>query len=371
MPLVILQLITSRQYRGAEVFAANLSKELLSRGHQVILAGLYEPGDSPLAVDGARHIDLGISRRFFFSLPGWWRLMKLMREIKPDIIQANGSDTLKYAIAARLFTRHPPIIYRNISIISTWMGRDFFKKKVYRWIFNKIDHVSSVGLVSMNDFKSYFGYPDEKISVIRRGISIRRVDAMHARQELVEKLSWSKDIKIAMHVGNFSREKNHIFLLEVFGVIKRVNNKVKLCLVGEGREYARVKKEVGLRNLEDTVYFLGFRSDIGNILPAADVLVMASLVEGVPGVIVEAATYNIPSLAVDVGGVSEVVLDGQTGILVPSHDSRLFAEKLMQLMTDDTRRLQLGHEAYQFAVSNFDPGDNAEKFIKLYNRLLS
>jgi L-malate glycosyltransferase len=368
--LTILQLVTSRKYRGAEVFAANLSKELILKGYRIFFVGLYEPESKPLAVEGCQHVDLQVNKQFFFSIQGCWRLVKLMRAIKPDIIQANGSDTLKYALVARLFTGYRPVIYRNISIISVWVGKSILKRMFYSWLFRGVDHVSSVGNESKNDFQIFFNYPNQKISVIRRGIPIKEFDAVDSRNQLLTSFYLRDDVQIVMHVGNFSKEKNHIFLLDVFALIKQQNANVKLVLVGEGAEYDRIRSEVQFRDLQDTIYFTGFRKDIENLLPGADVLVLSSLVEGVPGVILEAATFQVPTVAVDVGGVSEVIKDNETGILVKHHDVVIFEKTVLELLANDAKRQRLGVQAYEFVSKEFNPVLNAEKFIGLYKSLL-
>lgn len=365
----ILQLVTKRQYRGAEVFAANLSTELIRQGQRILFVGLYKPGEAPLLVEGAVHADLLADKRSFISLIALWRLVKLIREEKPEIIQANGSDTLKYALAARVLTGYRPVIYRNISIISTWMGNSQVKKKLYTWLFNKVDHVSSVGNESRDDFKRFFAYPDQKIAVIRRGIPLKAFDREKARAMLATALHLPDDIRMVMHVGNFSKEKNHTFLLEVFTRILKNDDKIKLFLIGNGEEYQSVVKAIHALGLQDTVYLLGFRSDIENIVPAADVFVLCSHVEGVPGVILEAASYKVPSLAVNVGGVLEVVKNNETGILLENHDVEYFTNALLSLLADPDKRLQLGANAYRYVTEEYNPEFNARKFIDLYHQL--
>ncbi len=361
--------MTRRQYRGAEVFAANLSIELIRQGQQIVFAGLYEPPEDALTIPGAVHADMRASKNVFISYGAVKRLSKLIQEEQPDIIQANGSDTLKYALAARLLSGNRPVIYRNISIISKWVGNSFLKKKLYSWLFKRVDHVSSVGHEAREDFKRFFSFPDQKISVIRRGIPLNAFDREKARAELLRLFDFPVEVKIFVHVGNFSEEKNHKFLLEVFALVKKKNEKARLLLVGEGTEYKAIADAVVQLGLQHTVYLLGFRRDIENIVPAADAFVMGSLIEGVPGVILEAASYNVPSVAVKVGGVPEVVRHNETGILLAHHDAADFANALLLLLSDENKRLQLGANAYRYVVDEFNPAVNAQKFIELYQTL--
>src|SRR5687768_16412860 len=99
----ILQIVTKRQFRGAEVFAAKLSEELLKKGIEILFVGLYSPPQKCISVPGAVNLDLN-GKNQFLSISLVRNLAKLIMAEEPDIIQANGSDTLKYAVAARYFS---------------------------------------------------------------------------------------------------------------------------------------------------------------------------------------------------------------------------------------------------------------------------
>ena len=210
----ILQLVTKRQFRGAEIFAANLSLELIKFGHEIIFAGLYKNDNEILLVKKARNIDLLERKATIFSTLLVAKIAKLIKEERPDIIQCNGSDTLKYMVATTYFLSvTPPIVYRNISMISKWMiGSP--KKIIYQKIFSKISHVSSVGNEAKEDFLKTFKYPAENVSVIRRGIPAHKVHRKLAREKVLKDFKLNSTDKIVIHMGHFSPEKNHIFLLD-------------------------------------------------------------------------------------------------------------------------------------------------------------
>lgn len=114
---MILQLVTKRQYRGAEVFAAELSGLLADAGHTVYSQDYKAPANT-LTARSVVNIDLDGSKSPF-SVGLLFKLIKPIKKIKPDIIQANGSDTLKYAVFAKLVNPRLNIVYRNISMVSS------------------------------------------------------------------------------------------------------------------------------------------------------------------------------------------------------------------------------------------------------------
>jgi len=365
----ILQLVTKRQYRGAEVFAANLSKELIAMGHDILFVGLYKNTSEVLHVENAVNLDLVEQKNNAFSPKVVRHLVKLVKENKPDIIQCNGSDTLKYMAFASLFTPDIPILYRNISIISKWLSKDL-KVSLYRNLFKRISHVTCVGDQAMEDFVETLNFPPEKISVIRRGIQIDQVNEKEARYKLLKEFNLCENSKIVMHVGSFSPEKNHAFLLEVFDSLKDSSTNIKLILVGDGLLFTEIEKAVQERGLNQTIYLTGFRKNIPELLAAADCLVLSSFVEGVPGVILEAAAQHKPALATNVGGVKEVLIHNETGFIIDNFDQTEFTRKLHKLLANEALRKKMGEKAYKIASEQYGPKKNALAFEKLYFRLL-
>ncbi len=367
-PLRILQLVTYRQFRGAEIFAANLSTELIRHGHQVWFVGLYAPGPNVLSVPGAYEHDLYVKRVSWVSLRGVWRLARLIRLVRPDVIQANGSDTLKYLWLARWLAPRTPLLYRNISLVSVWMGRSFFKRAVYRWLFSQIDFVTSVGPRTRDDFIACLRYPPEKIEVIPRGIPPLHPDAAVRARWVAQGWVNAGDF-VVVHMGHFSPEKNHLFLLDVWSRVVAADPWCRLLLAGEGALRDTIEHEVKDRQLENSVRLVGFQP-AAQILPGADLVALCSLVEGVPGVILEAASAGVACIAVDVGGVSEVVIPEQTGVLLPAHDATLFAESILRLKRHPAERLALGARARQQVSDTYDPEKNAGRFISRYRQLM-
>jgi len=365
----ILQLVTKRQYRGAEVFAANLSDELIKLGHEILFVGLYENDINILEVPGAVNIDLVKKKESAFSLEVVHELRKTIVRTKPDVIQCNGSDTLKYMVSVSFLIPKIPILYRNISMISEWVTKGP-KRRLYKKVFSRISHVSSVGEEAIEDFIRTFNYPREQTSVIRRGIPLKIVDSNFHSEKLRSELGLKSTDKIVIHIGNFSPEKNHEFLLDIFEEIKELSPAIKLICVGNGILFDTIKNEIQRKNLQSTIYLLGFRKDIPELLSASDCFVLASKVEGVPGVILEAGTQKKPSIATNVGGVSEVLIDGQTGFLIEGFDKKVFKEKLLEVLLKENLRLELGENAYNLVLNEFNPLKNAQKFEELYRKLI-
>ncbi len=368
--LTIFQLVTSRKHRGAEVSAANLSAELIHRRHQVYFIGLFDPPDEPLCVDQAVHMDLGAKSTMWIDLKPLLKLRGLVKRYQPDIIQANGSSTLQYAVLACFAMRKPRIIYRNISMIGTWMGGSVFKRRIYSWLFNQVDHVVSVGDNAKRDFIQTLGISAAKVSVIRRGIPLSVYDSIQSMKFLQSRFDKPLQTKWLVHVGSFTPEKNHAFLLEVMKETLKGRNDIVLICLGDGSLRSALNKKIAEYQLEEFVFLPGLHKDLENWLPGADLMLLSSTVEGVPGVVLEAATFEIPTIAVDVGGISEVIEHGETGMLISEHDVQEYAGALLQLFDDASLLKSMGAKAQDFVKQHFAPSLTAETWIALYQSLL-
>lgn len=366
----ILQLVTKRQYRGAEVFAANLSRELIKENIEVVFAGLYSPPRKALSVEGASNLDLNGAKSKLFSWSLLQNLLRLIKTEKPDVIQANGSDTLKYAAFIKLLNPQIPITYRNISIISTWIGRNKLKLAFYKKLFASIDHITCVGNVAREDIISTIGFTAQDVSVINRGIPIQEIDKDSARERVRAAYGLADDDIVVVHVGNFSPEKNHAFLINVFEELRKVNPSVKLLLLGEGVLEDEIKTKVHNTNLSDTIFFGGFNSNVQDVIAGCDLFALCSFIEGVPGVVLEAAAQKVPAIAVNVGGVGEVVRHDITGVLIQDHNVDAFAQSILSLLSDMPKMEKLSSAGYQMVKDEYDPKTNVYKFINLYNSLL-
>ncbi len=342
---------------------------LVKNNHQIIFAGLYAPPANVLEVEGASHVDLHGSRSFF-SLGLLRALIRLIKKEKPDVIQANGSDTLKYAVLAKVFMPGLRITYRNISMISAWSKKGSLRHSFNKWLFRHVDYVTSVGEQALQDLRQSYQYPSTQTAVIRRGIPHFDYDSSVEKKKIAATFQFNANATLLIHVGQFSPEKNHQFLIDCFPLIKKQCPDVKLLLLGEGKLLQEMKEKVMNKELQQDIIFVGYQKEVQRWLSAADLFVMTSTVEGVPGVVLEAGMQKVPAVAVNVGGVGEVVIDHQTGLLVPQHDAQLLADAVIDLLKDEEKRKQYGKNACTFVQQNYSLEKCRTSFEAVYEKLV-
>jgi glycosyltransferase involved in cell wall biosynthesis len=369
-PLRVLQLITRRQRRGAEVFAAELSDLLVERGHRMTIAALYEPAPLPLEPSATPWVDLGGWPGRGLNRETLRAVTRLVARFQPDLVQANGSDTLKYSVLARRITRARwSLVYRNISVVSRWL-RNPLHRGWNRWLAHSVDHVVSVSEASRDDFLRTYRLEPGRITTIPRAVRIpERVDALGARQRLKELTGMPATAMLLVHVGSFTPEKNHLWLLDAFRRIRERCPHAHLALLGDGPLRPRVEQAVAAGGLAASVHLLGARADASELVAAADVFVLPSLVEGIPGALVEAAAQAVPAVANDVGGVRQALHDGETGVLAQPGDLDGFVGAVTRLLHDPAVRREMGRRARGLARREFDLAAIAGRYEDLYLRL--
>jgi glycosyltransferase involved in cell wall biosynthesis len=174
---------------------------------------------------------------------------------------------------------------------------------------------------------------------------------------------------VLTHVGRFAPPKNHALLIEAFAQV-RTHTPLYLLLVGGGELEDAVRQQVVELGLQQRVRFLGVRADVPAILNASDLFVLSSRWEGNPLSVMEAMAAGLPVVSTAVGGVPDLVREGETGLLVPSGDAAALARALQALVDDPARREAMGAAARQHAIAHFDIRHTVRGYEQLYESLL-
>jgi len=361
----ILQLIQRPQFRGAELFATQLGNELINRGHECLLVTLFE-GDADLPFAGRLiRLDRPGQQRFF-DWTGWRELVRVVAKEQPDVIQANAGDTLKFAVSSKLlFGWSAPVIFRNANKIG-----DFIDSKPKYWFnkffVNRLSHVISVSELCRRDFIATFRYPLDRIDMVQIGIDLKPVGGVPADLAPIYARG-----PVLVNVGSLVREKNHQGLLRIFARVAGREPSVQLLIIGRGALGDMLKQEAARLKLGDRVHFLGARKDVLEIVQAARAFLLPSIIEGLPGVILEAQYCKTPVIAYDVGGISEVVQPGATGWLTPKGDEAAFDTAVHEILQDGRPVAEIVGKAHAQVIEQFDNRVIARRFETVYQRVVS
>jgi L-malate glycosyltransferase len=361
--LTILQLVQKPQLRGAEVFASQLSTHINKKGHKAVLVFVF-PGSAPLPFSGeTRHLN-GSPKKRMWDVKAWRQLAQIIKEEKPDIVQANAADTLKYAVFSKLFFRwKQPIVFRNASTVSLYI-KTTPAKMLNGFFYKYVSKIVSVSRTSATDFAKLFPQFKELITMVPIGIEEDGLQGS-ATSPLKET---SKPV--LLHVGGFTYEKNHARLIAIFEEIRKKQPGASLHFVGSGPLQQQTEELVKQKGLVHNIHFYGFRNDAMQFMKHADVLLLPSIIEGLPGVILEAFYCKTPVVAYDVGGIGEVVINSKTGYLVPKGNEGEFADKVLAALNKTPDNEQLVQNAWQLVTNEYLNTNIAGKFLKVYESLV-
>lgn len=357
----ILQIIQKPQLRGAEIFACQLAVELQHLGHDVSVLYLYEHSSFDLTYD-LNYISLGgkIQNRFH-DFSAYRRLSQLIKRENYDLVQANAGDTLKYAaLSKKIFRWKTPLVFRNANKMSDFI-RSSLHRRINAFFLNSVDYIISVSENCRQDIIRL--YPPAASKSVTGTIGTFNFDETEPFLKTSNESVW-------INVGSFVPEKNHEFLIELFAQYYKLHQKGKLWLVGDGKLRKMLEKKVADLGLQNQINFFGYRKDVIALIKSADLMVMPSKIEGLPGVILEALSCGKPVVAASVGGIPEVIKNGENGYSFSNYDIRQYIDKIEEILENPSIYDAMSRRGRDLIHKQFLMPQIGQQFENIYNGIL-
>lgn len=360
----IVQVITRPQRRGAEIFALQLSEKLMGLGHEVTVFSLFQ-GDYQFDYPG-KMIRLNLPQNGKMDISGFRVLAKALKEINPDIVQANASETLRMTVGAQFFYRGRfKLIYRNANQMSQFI-KNVLQKNWNRFLLNQLDGIASVSQSSMDDLIRTFGF-DKPIIKIPIGIYPEQIT-----ESILSPSELSIEGPYLLNMGAWVPEKNQSELIEIYSKsLKKEFSSLKLVLMGSGKEESNLRSLIAQHQLNGDVILVPNQVNPFSILKGAKALVLPSKIEGLPAVILEAMYCKVPVVAYGVGGIPEILKNGKTGFCIAPNDQEGFISAVEEVMEMDAElKAQLLSNAYHLVTTEYTLEKVAAQFEDFYSKLL-
>ena len=214
-----------------------------------------------------------------------------------------------------------------------------------------------------------FRVPREKVISVGTGIDLGRIAEAVAGDEFASELGLAGRTTIGI-VAKLSPVKGHQYFLEAAAAIADARSNVAFLVVGDGVRKKELEEMAAELGIADKVIFAGARDDVPSLLKLMDVFVLSSLSEGSPNVVLEAMAAGLPVVATDVGGLPEIVIDGESGILVPPGDSGALAAAVGDLLDDPARAVAMGRTGLALAMERHDIERVVREMEGIMDRLL-
>jgi glycosyltransferase involved in cell wall biosynthesis len=328
-PLRVLQVLTDDDRRGAQVFGVELGARLGELGDEVRTVALAQGATGGLDVEA-----LGPSRRHLRTLFALERAMA-----GADVTIGHGSTTLPMCGLASLLGRHP-FVYRQISDPLHWTPTRS-KRARTRLLYRRPTRVVALSTITSAILQEHFGVDAARIDVIPNAVDERRCPPADevARAAARARLGLPPAPQLVIgYVGALAEEKGVADLIEALPAVAR------LVVAGEGPQRRALEEQARTRGVAAT--FLGSVDDPWDVYAAADALVLPSRAgDSQPAVLIEAALVGTPTVSTDVGAISDIVVDGETGRLVAPGDVGGLRTTLAELAAEPARARSMAASA--------------------------
>ena len=352
----IMQVIPYFCFGGAEIMCENLTYALKNAGQDVFVVSLYAertPIAQRMEEAGIRIVYL--DKKLGLDLSMVPKLAKLMGQERPDVVHTH-LDVIKYAVAAARLSGVKKCVH-TVHSLADREAEGRIQKIINGTYFRKAWSVP-VALTpevqaSVSDF---YGPPPERIPVIYNGIDLSRC---------IPKTTYETGETVTiLHVGRFDVPKNHAGLLEAFRLLRETHPECHLRLVGDGDLRLRMEALAKEKGISDAVEFCGMQSNVYPYLHDADIFTLPSIYEGNPMTIIEAMGTGLPIVASRVGGIPDMIHDGESGILVEP-EPRAVCDALARMVEDGALRRRLGENA-KAQSRQFSAEHMAEDYLTCY-----
>lgn len=280
------------------------------------------------------------------------RLEDAINHIDPDLVWVNGIKPLTFLAMIGTFRKFPVAMYAH----------GWYKKSQLSW-FRRwlIKHCADCVLAVSNPTKEAlegWGVPENKIHVVFNTIDFDNILEGASKEPVMPLPGMDKNYKILLP-GLLARTKGQHVAIKAAGLLKRKGLDFVMWLagdvsVGDKSGYREnLLEQIQANGLEENIFLLGWRSDVQALMSLSDVVVLPTLTEGLPRAVQEAMILRRPVISTPVGGITDLIINGETGLLVSVDDENALAQGLEKVMLDKAFACQLAEKGHKHMCENF------------------
>ena len=289
-----------------------------------------------------------------------WKLMRVVRQFRPHIIETH---TAKAGLLGRLAGR----LTGTPVLIHTFHGHVLHgyysptANTLLRWaeraLASMTTRIIAVSDQVRLDLIGYGVATPDKITVVPLGLDLAPfMDGQQRRGQFKTELGVPQDAPLVGIVGRIFSIKNHaLFVDAAVRVLQKIPD-ARFVIVGDGILRGDIEDRINRAGVAGCVFITGWRQDLPAIYASLDVLAVTSNNEGTPFAAIEAMAAGVPVVATNVGGMPDLVHDGETGLLVPPRDAEAFSRALIEILSDAVRRQRMGAAAREMVSQRFQIG---------------
>jgi L-malate glycosyltransferase len=348
---------------GTELSTMRLSKVFVQAGHDVTMIAPGTMMKYELDKNNIPFVQVNIAGRTPIGILNGARLLaKVFKEKQFDIVHCQDVFPVLISYYARKLS--------DLSMPIIWHERGIHEY-AYK-LMAKLSYMPSLVIANSYCERNKLilaGYNPDKIRVIYN--AIEKPEITRTREEIRSEFGIQQDCFLIGSVGRLVSIKGVMPLLKSFEQFEKQRKNTHLLFIGDGEERKHLEEYVASNGLKNKVTFAGFRGDTANMYNAMDVFAFPSLKEAFGNVAVEAMLCNTVVLASYVGGIPEIITDGNTGFFAPVALKENWIDKMIYLYDNPQIRSDVANRAYEFASSKFSTEKLYKELDELYSKILT
>jgi len=359
-----LHVDTARTWRGGQNQVLVTVLGLRALGHRTVLVAHPSGELRRRAEEGLDFFPL--APRTEMDLAAAWRLSRLLKQLRPDIVHAHDPHGVAMAALALSMSTSPA---KPKLIASRRVDFHLRNSALSRWKYRQVDCFvcasEAIRKMLVGD-----GVQKSRTVTVHEGIDLARVKAAPPAE-------LHKDLWLPHHsplVGNVAAlvpHKGQRYLIDAATTLLHAQPDARVVIAGEGELRPALEQQIRHHHLEKHVILAGFRPDVLSVHKAFDVFVMSSVTEGLGTSLLDAMACGKPIVATNVGGIPEVVVDGETGLLVPPRDASALASAIARLLGDPQLRERMGAAGLERVQTKFSAEHMVGNTLAVYKRVLA
>jgi glycosyltransferase involved in cell wall biosynthesis len=359
-----LHIDTARTWRGGQSQVMYTVVGLREAGQR---AALVAHPEGELLRRMSEGMDLiPLAPRNEIDLAAAWRLSRVFKKMLPDVVHAHDPHAVSMAATALSIAAPTP---RPLFVASRRIEFRIGHNSFSRWKYSQVDCFLAIS-GAVRDRLVADGIPSFKIVVVHEGVDVERV--VHLPSGNVHAaLYLPTHAPVVGNIGALVTQKAQHHLIDAAAIVVKQVPDVRFVIFGEGELREALEDLVKHKHLERHVFLAGFRPDVLELMKDFDVFALSSINEGMCTSLVDAMAAGKPAVAFAVGGVPEVLADGETGFLVAPRDDKGLAEKIVLLLKDETLRKKMGEAGLARARRLFTVERMVRETAAVYEDLLA
>ncbi|HSQ32888.1 MAG TPA: glycosyltransferase family 4 protein [Gemmatimonadaceae bacterium] len=359
MSLRVLHIDTERGWRGGERQVLWLARELQRRGHVSVVAARDGEPLRQRATDAALDT-ISCNPVSEVDLRAVWRLRREISHRRIHIVHAHTGHAVGLAALATLGLNVPFVAARRV---------DFRLRPnaATRWKYGRAASVIAVSR-AVGNVLADCGIPLGTIAIVPDGVDLSRT-MVPASAETLASCGVNAGVPLVVQVAQLVGHKDPVNFVRAIAHARSSVPDVQAMMLGDGPLRGDVGREIRALSLEGTVHLAGFRPDADAILAAANVACLSSREEGMGSVLLDALAFGVPIAATRAGGIPEVVIDGESGLLADARDPVGLGKAIVRLLTEPSTAARLAANG-RVRAAEFSVEKMTDATIEVYERVL-